>query len=79
MKNKGKPVAAIIVEPIQSEGGDFHASPSFFKSLRELTRKRGIYFIVDEVQTGFGSTGTFWAHEKWGLGKENCPDFVTFR
>lgn len=34
--------------------------------------------ICDEVQTGIGATGTFWAHEKWGLGAENPPDFVTF-
>ena len=71
-------MAAVIVEPIQSEGGDFHATPSFFRGLRELTKKRGVYMIVDEVQTGVGATGTFWAHEKWGLDAENAPDFVTF-
>ena len=77
-ETRGKPVAAVIIEPIQSEGGDFHASPSFFRGLRELTKKRGVYMIVDEVQTGVGATGTFWAHEKWGLDAENAPDFVTF-
>ena len=71
-----KPVAAIIVEPIQSEGGDNHASPDFFRKLRKIAEERGVAFIVDEVQTGGGSTGTFWAHEKWGL--ENPPDIVTF-
>lgn len=75
---KGRPVAAIIVEPIQSEGGDFHASPAFFRGLRELTKKRGVFMICDEVQTGVGATGTFWAHEKWGLDAENAPDMVTF-
>ena len=60
------PPAAIVVEPIQSEGGDNHASPSFFHGLRELTRKHEILMIVDEVQTGVGSTGKFWAHEHWG-------------
>lgn len=46
------PVAALIVEPIQSEGGDNHASPAFFQGLRDLTKKHGVVFIVDEVQTG---------------------------
>lgn len=70
------PPAAVIVEPIQSEGGDHHASPSFFRGLRELTRKHNILFIVDEVQTGVGATGKFWAHEHWGL--TDPPDMVTF-
>lgn len=73
-----KPVAAVIVEPILSEGGDCHASPEFFRSLRLLARKHGAFFIADEVQTGVGATGTFWAHEKWGLSAEDAPDFVTF-
>ncbi|GAA6006826.1 hypothetical protein JCM10207_009108 [Rhodosporidiobolus poonsookiae] len=70
------PVAALIVEPIQSEGGDRHASPAFFRGLRKITKKHGVFFIVDEVQTGFGATGSFWAHEKWNL--EEPADFVTF-
>lgn len=70
------PPAAIVVEPIQSEGGDNHASPNFFRGLRELTKKHDILFIVDEVQTGVGATGKFWAHEHWGL--ETPPDIVTF-
>lgn len=70
------PVAAIIVEPIQAEGGDNHASPDFFKKLRDIAAKHEVAFIVDEVQTGGGSTGTFWAHEQWDL--ENPPDIVTF-
>ncbi|GAA5899346.1 hypothetical protein JCM8208_001622 [Rhodotorula glutinis] len=73
---KGKKVAALIVEPVQAEGGDNHASPSFFKALRTVTREHGVYLIVDEVQTGVGATGSFWAHEKWQL--DHPPDFVTF-
>lgn len=46
------PVAGLIVEPIQSEGGDNHASPKLFQGLRELTRRFGVTMIVDEVQTG---------------------------
>ncbi|KAF2878373.1 aminotransferase class-III-domain-containing protein [Massariosphaeria phaeospora] len=70
------PPAAVVVEPIQSEGGDNHASPNFFRGLRELTKKHNILFIVDEVQTGVGATGKFWAHEHWGL--STPPDMVTF-
>jgi len=73
-----KPVAAVIIEPIASEGGDKHASPDFFKGLRKITKENGVSLIVDEVQTGVGATGTFWAHEKWGLKAEDAPDFVTF-
>ncbi|KAE8243272.1 hypothetical protein A4X06_0g6433 [Tilletia controversa] len=75
-KRNGKPIAALIVEPIASEGGDMHASPAFFRGLREVTKRQGVYFIVDEVQTGVGATGTFWAHEKWNL--QTPPDFVVF-
>lgn len=70
------PPAAIIVEPIQSEGGDNHASPAFFQGLRDLTQKHKILMIVDEVQTGIGATGKFWAHEHWNL--SSPPDMVTF-
>jgi len=70
------PVAAIIIEPVQSEGGDNHASPAFFKGLREITRKHKVLMIVDEVQTGVGATGKFWAHEHWNL--QDPPDMVTF-
>lgn len=70
------PVAAMIVEPIQSEGGDFHGSPEFFKGLRRICTKHKIGLIVDEVQTGCGPTGRFWAHEHFNM--EDAPDFVTF-
>ena len=74
--NFHSPPAAIIVEPIQSEGGDNHASPAFFNGLRALTRKHNVLMIVDEVQTGIGATGKFWAHEHWNL--QDPPDMVTF-
>lgn len=78
IKKFPSPPAAVVVEPIQSEGGDNHASPAFFRALRKLTRKHGVLLIVDEVQTGIGATGRFWAHEHWGLGPEDAPDMVTF-
>jgi 4-aminobutyrate aminotransferase/(S)-3-amino-2-methylpropionate transaminase len=74
--DKGHDVAALIVEPIQSEGGDFHASPEFFKGLQKICKDHGVTFIVDEVQTGGGASGHFWAHEAWGL--PEAPDIVTF-
>lgn len=70
------PPCAVIVEPIQSEGGDNHASPAFFQGLRDVTKKHGVLLIVDEVQTGVGATGKFWAHEHWNL--STPPDMVTF-
>ncbi|BEI81816.1 hypothetical protein CcaverHIS002_0209760 [Cutaneotrichosporon cavernicola] len=75
---KTRPVAAVIIEPILSEGGDRHASNNFYRQLRLIARKHDAFFIVDEVQTGVGATGTFWAHEKWGLQEGDEPDFVTF-
>jgi 4-aminobutyrate aminotransferase/(S)-3-amino-2-methylpropionate transaminase len=68
--------AAVIVEPVQSEGGDNHASSEFFAGLRAITKKHDVLFIVDEVQTGLGATGKFWAHEHWNL--QDPPDMVTF-
>lgn len=70
------PVVATVIEPIQSEGGDNHASPAFFQGLREITKRKNVLMIVDEVQTGVGATGKFWAHEHWNL--ETPPDMVTF-
>jgi len=69
-------VAGMVIEPMQAEGGDRHASPSYFKRLREIARKHDVCFIVDEVQTGVGASGRMWAHEYWGLDKP--PDIVTF-
>ena len=70
------PIAALIIEPIQSEGGDNHASPSFFQALRAITAQQNILFITDEVQTGIGAIGTMWAHDHWHL--PTPPDIVTF-
>lgn len=76
IQNFHNPVAAVVVEPIQSEGGDNHASPAFFRGLHEITERHGVLLIVDEVQTGVGATGKFWAHEHWDLPAP--PDMVTF-
>lgn len=70
------PIAGLIIEPIQSEGGDNHASNAFFQGLRDLTLKFGALMIVDEVQTGVGATGKLWCHEHFNLTPK--PDLVTF-
>ena len=59
-----------------SEGGDNQISAEFAQGLQDITKELGIYFIVDEVQTGVCQTGSFWAHEQWNL--RESPDFVTF-
>jgi 4-aminobutyrate aminotransferase/(S)-3-amino-2-methylpropionate transaminase len=75
-KEEGRPVAGLIVEPILSEGGDLHASPSFFQALQRTCKDFGTAFVVDEVQTGICATGQMWAHQAWEL--EESPDFVVF-
>lgn len=76
MKEFHHPVAAVVIEPVQSEGGDNHASPAFFNGLREITKRNNVLMIVDEVQTGVGATGKFWAHEHWNM--QDPPDMVSF-
>ncbi|KAG0172033.1 4-aminobutyrate transaminase [Apophysomyces sp. BC1015] len=76
IKTNSKPVAAVVVEPVQSEGGDNHASFDYFRKLQAICHKHDVLFIIDEVQTGVGATGTFWAHEAWNL--PSPPDIMTF-
>jgi len=66
-------VAAIIIEPVQGEGGFYACPPEFARALRALCDKHGIVFIADEVQTGAGRTGTWLASEQWGV----APDMIT--
>jgi diaminobutyrate-2-oxoglutarate transaminase len=61
------PPAAMIVEPVQGEGGVIPAPAGWLRRMRQLTREHGIPFVVDEVQTGVGRTGTFWAVERAGV------------
>ena len=60
-------VAAIIVEPIQGEGGYVLPEDGFLPGLRELCDRHGILLIADEIQTGAGRTGAMWAVEHWGV------------
>lgn len=65
-------VAAIIVEPIQGEGGYIVPPPEFHKELYKITRKYGILYVVDEVQSGIGRTGKMFAMEHFGVD----PDII---
>jgi len=67
-------IAAIIIEPIQGEGGDNHFRNEFLKELKNLTEENEALLIFDEVQTGVGITGTMWAHEQM----EVEPDIMAF-
>jgi 4-aminobutyrate aminotransferase len=60
-------VAAIIVEPIQGEGGYLVPETGFLEGLRELCDRHGILLIADEIQSGAGRTGRMWAVEHWGV------------
>jgi L-lysine 6-transaminase len=67
-------IACAIVEPIQGEGGDHHFRPEFLQSLQRLCHAHDALFVVDEVQTGCGLTGSAWAYQQLGL----SPDVVAF-
>lgn len=66
-------VCAVIVEPLQGEGGIHPATPAFLQGLRKACDANGSLLIFDEVQCGLGRTGTLWAHEPYGV----TPDIMT--
>ena len=70
---EAKRVAAIIIEPVQGEGGYYPAPPEFLRTLRELCDRHGILLIADEIQTGIGRTGKMFATEHCGV----VPDITT--
>jgi L-lysine 6-transaminase len=67
-------IACFIAEPIQAEGGDNHLRPEFLRAMQELCHAYDALFVLDEVQTGVGITGTPWAYQQLGLE----PDIVAF-
>jgi len=69
----GPKTVAVMLEPVQGEGGVIPAEPAFLQALRELTRAHGILLIVDEVQSGMGRTGKLFAYEHAGI----APDIMT--
>lgn len=66
-------VAAVLLEPVQGEGGVNPATAEYFGAVRELCTERGVLFMVDEVQTGLGRTGEWFGHQHFGV----RPDVVT--
>ena len=66
-------VAAIVIEAFQGEGGYFPAPPAFLRGLREICDEYGILLVVDEIQSGIGRTGRWWAIEHSGIE----PDIIT--
>ena len=67
-------IAALIIEPIQGEGGDNHFRAEFLRQLRELADEEEFLLVFDEVQTGFGATGKWWAFEHFDV----QPDILAF-
>ena len=67
-------IACFIAEPIQGEGGDNHFRPEFLQAMQALCREFDALFVMDEVQTGVGMTGTAWAYQQLGV----QPDVVAF-
>ena len=74
LTNNQDDVAALIIEPIQGEGGDNHFRDDFFVALRQLCDENEMLFILDEVQTGIGITGKWWAHQHFSV----KPDIISF-
>ena len=68
----GPETAAILIEPVQGEGGVRAVPPRFLRELRALCDEHGLLLVLDEVQTGIGRTGTLFAHEKAGI----APDIM---
>ena len=68
----GESVAAVIIEPVQGEGGYVPAPPAFLRALRAICDRYGILLVADEVQAGFGRTGRMWSFEHAGI----VPDVV---
>jgi len=69
-------ICAIIVEPVQSEGGDNHLREEFLVQLKALADENDAFLIYDEVQTGVGITGKFWCHQHYG--EQARPDIIAF-
>ncbi|HEX2926413.1 MAG TPA: aminotransferase class III-fold pyridoxal phosphate-dependent enzyme [Ruminiclostridium sp.] len=72
----GGQVAAFIIEPILGNGGNIVPNPEYYRLIRKICDKHNILIIADEVQTGFGRTGTFFAST--GIAKALKPDIITF-
>lgn len=75
-KKAGHPVAGVMAEPIQSDGGNYEASAEFFQKLQKICKDQSISFAFDEVQTCCGCSGKWWCYEWFDL--PYPPDVITF-
>jgi L-lysine 6-transaminase len=73
-REHGDEIACIIIEPIQGEGGDNHFRPEFLQAVKDIAHENDALLIFDEVQSGVGITGEFWAHQSIGVE----PDLIAF-
>ncbi len=71
---QGDHIAAFIMEPIQGEGGDHQFRKEYFQAIRKITAENDMLFVVDEVQSGVGITGKWWAHQHFDV----KPDILAF-
>ena len=74
LKNNPNDIAALIIEPIQGEGGDHHFRNEFMVFLKDICNNNDILLIFDDVQTGIGITGKMWAHQHFTI----TPDIISF-
>lgn len=73
VQNMPEDTCAVMLEPLQGESGVHPATKDYLQDVRRLTAEKDVLLIMDEVQTGFGRCGTFWAYEQYGI----VPDIVT--
>ena len=74
LREHGDRVACFVAEPIQGAGGDVHVDPAFLRGMQDLCHAHDVLFVLDEVQTGCGASGTPWLYQQLGL----APDIVAF-
>jgi len=74
IQEEGHDIAGFVLEPIQGQGGDNHFRPEYFQAIRQICTENNILLILDEIQTGVGMTGKFWAYEHYGIE----PDILCF-
>lgn len=74
IEKQGDDIAAMVIEPIQGEGGDRHFRPEFFQKLRTICDNNEIMLMFDEIQAGMGLTGKMWAYQHYGI----SPDIIAF-
>ncbi len=74
LEDRGEDISAMIIEPIQGEGGDRHFRPEFMARLRKVCDGNDVMLVFDEIQSGFGLTGEWWAYQHYDV----APDIISF-